>query len=142
MSGADLALIRDLVDRYSFSVTVRDEAGIAATFVPDGIWAVGPPYESEIVGRDKIAAVIMENLAAKEFIVHMTHATVTEVDGDRARSRTIIHELLRATDRETGFSMFGLFDDEVVRVDGQWLFKKRTFTPTYIDREVPPGELP
>jgi hypothetical protein len=59
----------------------------------------------------------------------MMVGTVVAVEAghERIRGRTTIHEVERL-DAEHGLDVLGLYDDELVRLGGKWLFASRTLS--------------
>lgn len=128
------AEIQNLQARYVLALDFHDADAYAATFAKDGVldWARG-----QIVGREairKFAASGAYNptrgakhvdgwpAAYRHFITNQ----VIKVDGDHATAVTYWFQGGNLQDRGTfQFGLFGSYEDELVKVDGQWLFKKR-----------------
>jgi hypothetical protein len=131
--------IRDLVDRYSLGVTLRDQAMIASVFASDGVWKVAAPFNVEVEGADAIAAAICGSLADMDAVCQMVHSVVIDPEADGARVRCVMQEIIRARDGSTGMSMLGIYTDRVVRTDAGLRFAERSFQPHLLDQAVPAG---
>ncbi len=130
----DRAAIMNLQGRYLFALDFQDAETYASTFAEDGIinWARG-----EIKGRKAIYDFIASGTynparnaeegewpaASRHFITNQ----VIKVSGDRARAYTYWFQATNNTaDRRTMvLGLFGHYEDELVKIDGQWYFKKR-----------------
>jgi uncharacterized protein (TIGR02246 family) len=121
----DRLAIRDLYDTYADCANRGDQAGFLACFTEDGFWQTHYFAES---GKDAIRAqhdALMANVSQTTFF---TQIGMIEVSGDSALARAICMERLMM---KTGGShrLTGRYDDELVRQDGQWLFKRRVYVP-------------
>lgn len=93
----DRALIEDLQARYLFAFDFGDPEGYANT--PEG--------ERPRIGR------------------HIINNIVIKVDGDTATSQAYWTHM---TSNETGYGtvdFFGHYEDEMVKIDGDWYFSRR-----------------
>jgi len=63
---------------------------------------------------------------ALEQIVFFTQMASLSVDGDSATARSYCLEILKLRDGNTR-QLIGEYDDELVRVDGAWLFCERHY---------------
>ncbi len=133
--GKDRALIEDLQARYLFAFDWHDAQGYANTFTEDGVLDYGG---GEIKGRKAIAAFIesgrqssaesrAKTPAGERPRVgrHIISNIVVKIDGKRARGLAYWTHM---TSGPTGYGtvdFFGHYEDEMVKVDGQWLFARR-----------------
>jgi hypothetical protein len=131
----DRAAIVDLQGRYLFAMDFHDAATYASTFAEDGVinWARG-----EIRGRKAIYEFMASGTydptrdaekgkwpaASRHFITNQ----VIKVEGNRAKAVTYWFQATNNTaDRRTMvLGLFGHYEDELVKINGQWYFKKRT----------------
>jgi len=129
----DRAAIEDLQARYLFAMDFHDPDLYVQTFTEDGILDVG---SGEIRGRAAIREAVagMPNPAAPPADSELWQAVgrhnisniAIEVDGDMARGRAYwFHYSNNTPTRAAVFDGFGHYEDEMVKVDGQWLFTKR-----------------
>jgi len=142
--------IQDLIHRHSDGVTRADWRQCEAVFTPDAIW------ESPTMGlRCENRASFMEILRATssyDLLIQTAHSPViTLIDADRARSTTTIHEFIRGTalasnnfaeaGAETNLEQYGIYYDDLARVDGRWKFTHRLFQSIYVGRGCVTGDL-
>jgi len=131
----DRALIEDLQARYLFAFDFGDPEGYANTFAPDGVLNFG---WGDIVGREAIAQFIEDGrestLQARANTPegerprigrHIINNIVVKVDGDTATAQAYWTHM---TSDETGYGtvdFFGHYEDEMVKIDGDWYFSRR-----------------
>jgi hypothetical protein len=131
----DRAAIVDLQGRYLFAMDFQDAETYASTFAEDGVlnWAQG-----EIKGRKAIYEFMSSGTynptrsaekgkwpaASRHFITNQ----VIKVEGSRAKALTYWFQATNNTaDRRTMvLGLFGHYEDELIKIKGQWYFKKRT----------------
>jgi uncharacterized protein (TIGR02246 family) len=133
--GDDRALIEDLQARYLFAFDFGDPEGYANTFTKDGVLDFG---QGEVKGREAIAKFIADGRRRTEAARantppdkrpqvgrHVINNIVVKIDGDKARS---VSYWTHMTSGPTGYGtvdFFGHYEDELVKVDGEWLFARR-----------------
>lgn len=133
--GDDRARIEDLQARYLFAFDFGDAEGYAGTFAPDGILDYGA---GEIKGRKAIAEFIASGRKRTEETRaktpagqrpsvgrHIISNIVIQVDGDKARSLSYWSHMTSGADGRGGVDFFGHYEDELVKVNGEWLFSRR-----------------
>jgi hypothetical protein len=128
--AADELAIRGLVARYAEAVSSHNREQWAATWTEDGQWSV---MGQTSVGRDDTVALWEKLMGGLEFIVQLANSGTVEFDendGDRATGRWQITEHGKFPGGNAIFTI-GFYQDECVRVDGEWRFKKRSFSPLY-----------
>jgi hypothetical protein len=132
----DRAMIEDLQARYIFAMDFRDADAYASTFTPDGVLDYGGGV---IHGRDAIRDLIVgmrkndEAKAAKDTSGlrpaagrHNITNIVLKIDGDKAAGRAYwFHVGNDNPKRSATLDSFGHYEDELVKVNGKWLFSKR-----------------
>jgi hypothetical protein len=133
--------IQDLIHRYSDGVTRADWQQCEAVFTPDATW------ESSGLGiRCDDRASFMEILRATssyDLLIQTAHSPViTLIDAHHARSTTTIHEFIReAAGAENNLEHYGIYFDDIARVDGRWKFTHRVFQLVYVGRGCVTGDL-
>lgn len=122
----DRLAIRELLDSYADAVNRIDADDWAATWAEDSVWSL-PDYPEigEIKGRAAIRAAWVEAMKTYPGIVFVANPGAIEVTGDRATVRSYtseVYDVDGVTKRDRG-----RYEDELVKVDGQWLFARRSF---------------
>jgi ketosteroid isomerase-like protein len=131
----DRAEIEDLQARYMFALDFKDADAYASTFTEDGVLDYGPVVK----GRDAIRKMINDmgkrqaDEAAKDTSGlppvagrHNITNIVLKIDGDKAEGRAYwFHYSNNNPKRTAQLDSFGNYEDELVKVDGKWLFSKR-----------------
>ncbi len=129
----DRALIEDLQARYLFALDFGDIDRYLATFTPDGVLDIGT---GEIRGYDAIRKIIggMPKEGVSKDAPTLRPATgrhnitniVIKVKGNKALGRAYwFHYSNNNPQRTAVFDGYGHYEDEMVKVKGQWLFSKR-----------------
>jgi len=131
----DRAAIMDLQGRYLFAMDFQDAETYASTFAEDGVinWAQG-----EVKGRKAIYEFMASGTynptrnaeagkwpaASRHFITNQ----VIKVEGKRAKALTYWFQATNNTAdrRAMVLGLFGHYEDDLVKIKGQWYFQKRT----------------
>jgi SnoaL-like domain len=126
----DRAAIEDLQARYLFALDFHDPDLYVSTFTEDGILDYG---SGDVKGRQAIKDVIakmpspattagLRAAAARHNISNI----VIKVEGNKALSRSYWFHYSNDNPQRRGvFDGFGHYEDELVKVNGKWLFTKR-----------------
>lgn len=130
----DVEQIRKLVAEYNWAYDSRDEQGFVACWTEDG-HAERHNSKLQYRGHVQLAALV------RDFPMngrHLTTDMIIEVDGDTATMRSYMLYLDMGPPCE--ISMFGVYHDKLVRSEGKWKFRERSFVPHAIRAsEVAPG---
>jgi len=131
----DRAAIEDLQARYLFALDFHDPQLYASTFTPDGILDYG---EGDVKGREAIIKVIggmPSNRVTKgpdgatlrpSAGRHQITNIVIKIDGNKATGRSSwFHVGNDNPQRANTIGGFGHYEDEMVKVKGEWFFTKR-----------------
>lgn len=123
---ADRLAIHDLVAEYSFRCDTGDFDGISELFAEDGTWdeqVLGAPV---CEGREAIHGLFHAlNDADIPLCMHnISNERVTELDDSRAKGTC--HLRTDGVVNGTPLDVHGYYDDEYTKVDGRWLFARRT----------------
>lgn len=139
--GEDRAQIEDLQARYLFALDFHDPTLYASTFTPDGVLDYG---SGEVRGRDAIVKVIAgmpgnrpapaasaTGAADKPALRpaagrHQITNIVLKIDGNKAVGRSSwFHVGNDNPQRSNTIGGFGHYEDDLVKVNGQWFFSRR-----------------
>lgn len=126
----DELAIRHLVSAYADAVNRRDGDLWASTWARDSIWELrGNPFE----GKDNIVNMWQSAMGSFAFVVQLVYQGTIEVEGDRATGRWYLAEHLRPEGAEDVIFNIGTYADEYARIDGKWLFTKRSYEVLHSD---------
>lgn len=133
--GDDRAKIEDLQARYLFAFDWHDAEAYANTFTEDGVLNFG---WGELKGRKTIQEFIASGEEDRTQSVastpagerprvgrHIISNIVVKIEGDKATGRAYWTHM---TTGPTGYGtvdFFGHYEDEMVKVNGEWLFASR-----------------
>lgn len=133
--GDDRARIEDLQARYLFAFDFGDAEGYAGTFMSDGVLDFG---QGEVKGRAAIAKFIAEGRKRTEEARaktpagqrpnvgrHIISNMVIKVEGNKAHGVAYWTHMTSGPDGRGTVDFFGHYEDDMVRVKGQWLFARR-----------------
>lgn|SRR5512139_3723039 len=133
--GDDRAMIEDLQARYLFAFDFGDPEGYAGTFTPDGILDFG---QGEVKGRQAIAKFIADGRKRTEEARaktppgerpsigrHIINNMVITIKGNKAHGVAYWTHMTSGANGRGTVDFFGHYEDEMVKVKGQWLFARR-----------------
>ena len=122
----DRLAIRELLETYADSVTRRDADAWGATWAEDGVWSMPdyPEFPTQN-GRANIVGLWVEAMKQYPGIMFEAWPGSIEIDGDHATVRSYTSEIY--DQGEVTMRDRGVYEDECVKRDGQWLFKSRSF---------------
>jgi hypothetical protein len=145
----DRLAIQDLINRYSDAVTRADWQQCEPLFAVDAVWETpaGLRFES---GKSLVD--FLEPTTSYDVLIQTPHSSViTLTDADRASATTTIHELTRGiglADSEFGeagaeinLEQYGIYYDDIGRIEGEWKFTRRLFVPFYVGRGRVTGDV-
>ena len=116
--------IEDLVRRYCDAVTRRDNALWRSLWAEDATWVLG---DRTATGIGEVFALYDGAVKPLQFVAHMAFPVGVQVEGDAARGRWYVQEIVKL---ESGACMLllGMYDDRYRRIDGKWRFADRRFS--------------
>ncbi|MFN8021014.1 MAG: nuclear transport factor 2 family protein [Acidimicrobiales bacterium] len=126
----DHLAIQRLVHRYVDAVIHRDGVQWASTWADEATWDLG---RGRLVhGKPAIVALWYQAMAGMHAVVQVAHTgDVRYGDStDTAAGRWYINEWFRRGDGANGM-LLAHYDDEYVRVDGEWRFSRRYLQSHY-----------
>jgi 3-phenylpropionate/cinnamic acid dioxygenase small subunit len=147
----DRAQIEDLQARYLFALDSFDLDTYVSTFTEDGVLDI-IAYQAR--GRDEIRKKMEEARSVLDQSAgdapkgpypatgrHNITNIVLKIDGDKAVGRAYwFHYGNNNPERKAVFGSYGHYEDEMVKVNGQWLFSKRViYNEAVAEWIAPPG---
>jgi hypothetical protein len=119
--------LRNLMARYADAVNRYDADAWISTWAQDGEWnLLGNP----VTGRDNILAQWKMLMASFEFALLLPSSCLFEVTGTNASGHWYLHEYNRDLQGNRS-AILSRYDDSYVKVDGEWLFRKRRYNFIY-----------
>ena len=145
--GDDYAHIIDLQGRYIFAQDFNDADGYANVFTEDGVldWAGGEVKGRAAIRKFKADGVYnlsknAENAAWPATTRHFITNTVVTVTGDTAKAWTYWFQANNnGADRKPVYGLYGHYEDELRRVNGEWLFSRRAIYNEGVQRRAKSG---
>ena len=131
-SVEDRLAILELLADYADAVNQRDGDAWGALWAENGVWDLGEDAGlAPIQGRAAIRAMWEAAMPAFPDVVFLAHLGKLTVTGDSAKLRSYTSEAF--TDPADGNRRrdLGQYDDDLIRVDGEWRFLKRRFRYLY-----------
>ena len=126
----DYDQIRNLLAKYSHCADDDDFEGFQALFTPDGVLVeAGFPIPAA-----RLPALMKKYKAVSDAQPqpfggkHLQMNSVIEVDGDRASAVTDLLSVHLRGDKGWSIGGNGRYTDELARVAGRWLIRRRTVT--------------
>lgn len=119
----DRILIRELYDTFADGAYRMDRAAWLGCWTEDGHWI---SQYFDLQGKEAIAAMFDRIMAPISATIFFAQLGSVEVAGDTARCRALQREELLMS---TGgiWYLTGRYEDELVRRDGRWLFRRRHY---------------
>jgi 3-phenylpropionate/cinnamic acid dioxygenase small subunit len=149
----DRAQIEDLQARYLFALDHFDLDTYVSTFTEDGVLDI---IEYKVKGRDEIRKAIEKSRDVFDQSSgdgpkgpypatgrHNITNIVIKVDGDKAVGRAYwFHYSNNNPERKAVFDGYGHYEDEMIKVNGQWLFSKRVIYNEGVKNWIGPAKNP
>lgn len=110
----DREAIRDLIAAYALTLDADDIEGCLALFTEDSEYLV---FGKTLLGPEKVRK--MFSRAPRG--IHLTGVSLVDVDGDAATARTQV----LFVDSSSHQMRPALYDDDLVKIDGAWRFRRR-----------------
>ena len=137
----DRAEIEDLMSRYLFAIDYDDWDAYVDTFAPDGELefasgtSKGRPAIRAMVARfaEGIGRFYHTEDGKPAKLRHVILQKVIRVEGDHAWARSLWLEMANHGPGDTmKMGTYGIYEDELKKIDGQWLFTKRRVLNEFI----------
>jgi len=137
----DRAEIEDLMARYLFAIDYNDWDAYVGTFAEDGVLefasgtSKGRPAIRETVTKfaEGIGRFYHTEDGKPAKLRHVILQSVIRVEGDHAWARSLWLEMANHGPQDTmKMGTYGIYEDELKKVRGQWLFAKRRVLNEFI----------
>ena len=135
---ADELAIRSLVARFSDACIRGDIQQFKETWMEEGRWLVGQPYETKCEGIDAILSHLHFLRNGLNFFTQLVTHGVLELDGDRAMMRSPVWEMASGP-ADHFYNNLGLYHDVVVKTEGKWRFLERRYEYIWLSTDPFPG---
>jgi uncharacterized protein (TIGR02246 family) len=119
----DRVAIAELNGTYADGVVRIDAETWASVWADDAHWDL-MGHQTE--GKDAIVTFWNGAMSGLEAVSFHCVPCMIDVTGDTARARVQTQEILKPRDAKARH-VGGLYEDELRKVDGRWLFTSRTF---------------
>jgi SnoaL-like domain len=123
--------IRGLAEKFSDAANRKDGEAFQALWAKDATWKIGPPINMEFKGKDSMGPSVTHMLGLWDFFVQLSGPGVVTINGDKATARFYVNEIARKADDKSGNYNLSMYDDELVKENGKWVFIKRTYNTIY-----------
>jgi len=123
----DELALEKLMARYIDAANRRDGEAWSQTWAEDGSWNL---MGMEVNGRDNILDLWQQVMAGFEFAILLPSSHLFHVDGDVAQGHWYLQEFTRDLKGER-FAAMSRYQDDYVKVGGQWAFQSRRYEFLY-----------
>jgi hypothetical protein len=137
---ADRCAIHDLLTRYAWAIDTKDWLLLDTVFTPDAYLDYSANPGGAAGPYPEIRAWLEKSLAPFPVTQHLITNVDATIAGDRATSRAMVYNPMGAATREGPlhfFFMGGRYDDELVRVDGEWRIVRRVESLLWFQGSLP-----
>jgi hypothetical protein len=137
----EIEKIKTVRHLYSHYYDGGEADKLAALFTPDAVCEFGPNYGGDWVGRERIHANYAHFMSRYGGTFNVMHAVTNpfiRLLGDRALGRWYLLDLRTAEGTENPLILFGIYDDEYRRHDGEWLIHRTRIHFLWPNRDVHP----
>ncbi len=144
--------IQQLIYRYSDAVTRADLQAMRSVYADDALWE-SPLLDLRHESADAFCEHFRASTTTTELLIQTPSSPVIELlNDDTATATTTIFEFSRGTAADDGpfgpkgaevnFQDYGIYYDDLARIDGEWKFTHRLFVPIYLESGVVRGDIP
>jgi SnoaL-like domain len=134
----DELAIRNLAERFSDAANRKDGDAFQALWAKEGKWIIGAPINMEFAGKENMGSSVTHMLGLWDFFVQLSGPGVVILQGDSAKARFYVNEVARGKDGKGNYNL-SMYEDSLVKIDGQWYYKKRVYHTIYQDAPVYKG---
>lgn len=119
----DRQAIAELAGVYADGVVAFDVERWGSTWADDASWDM---MGHLIEGKAAITEFWLGAMSGFEAVSFISVPCAIEISGDTAKARLQTQEILKSKDGTTRH-VGGLYEDELIKQDGRWLYSKRVF---------------
>lgn len=123
--------IRALGEKFSDAANRKDGELFQSLWAKDAVWKIGPPINVEFKGKETMGASVTKMLGLWDFFVQLSGPAVVTVNGENATARFYVNEIARKADDKSGNYNLSMYEDELIKENGKWVFLKRTYHTIY-----------
>jgi hypothetical protein len=121
--------IRRLIGAYCDAVNRLDADAAARLFAPDA--RVRIAHYPELTGQEAIGVGLRQIFATAGFLHQRCDIGLIDVVGGRANARLSVFEVHRGVQEPDLSLVFGIYEDEYMRIDERWRFHRRHYSLHY-----------
>ena len=136
---ADRVEIEALRGEFTDAVMMHDYDRLASLFTEDGVVRM-PHVNAEATSREQIRAGVERMQGLWDLFVQNAHPGTIELEGDTARGRAYISELMHG--RGGSHLNYAVYHDRYERTPGGWKFAERVYEVRYVDTTPLAGSAP
>jgi hypothetical protein len=130
----DVAAVMAAQNAYAVAIDTHDWPGLRSCFSDDASIGFGRPLR--IGSLDDFMTWAPEFHEQLGPTLHQNSTHRVKLEGDRATASCYLHAVLVDADGRGATSIFGRYDDELVRGDRGWVIRQRRFSPTWRTRDA------
>ena len=143
--------IQQLIYRYSDAVTRADYEQMATVFAADAVWdspILGMHFET---AREFIDFQAAGSTSLDVLIQTSSNPAIELLGPDRATATTNVREIIRGANSQDGpfgpagneinVDQYGIYFDDISKLDGAWKFTRRTVVPGLIAQGTIQGDI-
>jgi ketosteroid isomerase-like protein len=123
--------IRALTEKFSDAANRKDGEQFQSLWAKDAVWKIGAPINMEFKGKENMGSSVTHMLGLWDFFVQLSGPGVVNINGDKATARFYVNEIARKADDKTGNYNLSMYEDELIKENGKWVFQKRTYNTIY-----------
>jgi hypothetical protein len=128
----DEMAIRSLADKFSDAANRRDGEMFQSLWASDGEWIIGEPINRHFSGKVHMGESLLHMLDLWDFFVQLTGPGVVMIEGKEAFARFYVNETARGKDGKGNYNL-SMYEDELMKEEGRWFFRKRIYHTIYQD---------
>ncbi len=133
--------IYELAYKFADAANRKDGKMFQSLWADEGAeWIIGKPINKEFKGKENMGGYVTQMLGLWEFFVQMVTGGVVILKGNEAYARFYVQEIANGKN-ETGNHNLSMYEDELIKNDGLWYFKKRTYHTIFQSTERQKGEV-